>query len=59
METLTNDELLFYLKARYRLMNGDCLEGSGTFVEVYQVNYIDALQLIQEVVGDFDYRKKL
>lgn len=25
METLTIDELLFYLKARYKLMNGDCL----------------------------------
>jgi hypothetical protein len=25
METLTTDELLFYLKARYRLMSGDCL----------------------------------
>jgi hypothetical protein len=28
-------------------------------VEVYHVNYMDALQLIQDVVGDFDYRKKL
>lgn len=32
LETLTVDELAFYLKARFKLMKGDSLIGSGAFL---------------------------
>jgi hypothetical protein len=40
-------------------MKGDGMDGQGTYMEVCYVNYIDALYLVQKVVSDFDYRKKL
>jgi hypothetical protein len=41
------------------LLKGDSLNGSGTFTEIIYVNILDALFLIQLVISDFDYRKKL
>jgi hypothetical protein len=40
-------------------MKGDTLKGSGAFTEIIYVSVFDALFLIQLVVSDFDYRKKL
>lgn len=40
-------------------MKGDTLKGSGAFTEIIYVSVLDALFLIQLVVSDFDYRKKL
>ena len=50
---------MFYLKARNILFKGEGLKGSGAFTEIIYVNILDALFLIQLVVTDFDYRKKL
>lgn len=35
------------------------MTGKGAFVEIFEVNYVDALFLIQQLVSDFDYRKRL
>ena len=50
---------MFYLKARFILLKGDSLNGSGAFTEIIYVNILDALFLIHLVITDFDYRKKL
>lgn len=47
LETLTVDELAFYLRARFRLLRGDCLSGRGAFEEVCCINYVEALVVIQ------------
>ena len=59
LESTTPDELIFYLKARSKLLQGDALSNCGSYTEVYYVNYMDALLLIQEVVSDFGYKRKL
>lgn len=59
METLSIDELMFYLKVRNVLLKGDSLRNKGCFMEIYQIDYIDALLVIHDVVKDFDYRKRL
>jgi hypothetical protein len=40
-------------------MKGDGVSEAGAFMDVYYVSYLEALLLIQEVVVDFSYRKKL
>jgi hypothetical protein len=40
-------------------MKGDSMANNGAYMETYYVNYLEALFIIQEVVVDFGYRKKL
>ena len=41
------------------MLEGDGASGCGAYTDIYYVKYMDALMLVQEVVADFGYRKKL
>ena len=47
MGSLTRDELLFYLKVRFKLMKGNGIENEGAYMETYNVSYVDGLMLVR------------
>ena len=59
LETLTKDEMLFYLKCRFALFRGDASSGGHYFSQIYWVSLNDALGVVESVVADLDYRKKM
>ena len=51
--------MLFYLKCRFALMKGDSSNGGYYYSQIYYTTLFDALMLVESVVSDLDYRKKL
>ena len=59
LETLSVDESLFYLKVRYKVFKGDGVYGRGGYDSIRYIGFVDALMIMQQIVTDFTYRKKL
>lgn len=60
MESLTLDELYFYLMARNCFFQGALLENiSGVYQEVYQVSITEVLNMLPKFITDVNFRKKV
>jgi hypothetical protein len=60
MESLTLDELYFYLMARNYIFQGGLLENiSGIYQEIYYVPITEVFSILQKFIIDGNFRKKV
>jgi hypothetical protein len=60
METLTLDELYFYLMARNCIFQGGLLENiSGIYQEIYHISMTEVFNILPKFIPDANFRKKI